>query len=65
MSIDNITITSDSEIGYHIYMYYTDFRVGCEHKECICYWSSADNIENVIANLLVKIVKLNKEEENE
>lgn len=49
--IDNISITSDSEIGYHVYIYYTDYKA-ISHK-CIYRW--VDDIKDAI--FLIDLIK--------
>jgi hypothetical protein len=44
MSIENITITSDSEIGYHVYIYYTDYKTMI--NSCLYKW--VDDIKDAI-----------------
>lgn len=42
--IDNISITSDSEIGYHVYIYYTDYKT--MSNNCLYEW--VDDIKDAI-----------------
>jgi hypothetical protein len=59
--IDNISITIDSEYGYHVYIYYTDLRVGKYNEKCIYEWTSCENIENIFMQVLEKISKIREE----
>lgn len=44
MNIENITITNDSEIGYHVYIYYTDYKT--MSNNCLYKW--VDDIKDAI-----------------
>lgn len=47
MIIENINISMDSEIGYHVYIYYHDFKQGDDIK-AIYRWIESDVMKNVL-----------------
>lgn len=47
MIIENINITMDSEIGYHVYIYYRDYKQGSDNIKSIYRWIESDVMKNV------------------
>lgn len=64
MYVDNITLTADSEYGYHYFINYTDFNDGGKCK-AMAGLISYDDIDKVLLDVIVKIQKIEEEEENE
>ena len=56
MYVDNITLTADSEYGYHYFINYTDFKDGNKHKVSTGL-ISYDDIDKVLLELILILEK--------
>lgn len=55
--IENISITSDSEYGYHVYVYYSDYNVD-KHEydvDTISYWTWEEKIDKIFEEIINNI----------
>lgn len=59
--IDNISITSDSEIGYHVYINYTDYKEGEIKRKCVYYWVTSEVVENVFEEIKETLEEIKNE----